>query len=58
MGWVVKATLRPYYSQGRDSVLVVEEVGWATESMWTGAGNIGPTGVRYPDLPDHSESLY
>jgi hypothetical protein len=32
--------------------------GWAPGPVWTGAGNLSPTGIRSPDHPDRSESLY
>ena len=30
---------------GKDPVPVVKEAGWATEPVWTGAGNLAPTGI-------------
>ena len=32
--------------------------GWAPGLVWTGAKNLAPTGIRYPDRPARSESLY
>jgi len=32
--------------------------GWAPGPVWTGAENLAPTGIRYPDRPARSESLY
>ena len=26
--------------------------------VWTGAENLAPIGIRFPDLPDCSDSLY
>ena len=53
--WVVNGTPRP---QGRDLVPIVQEAGWASGRVWTGAENLAPTGIRSPDRPNHSESLY
>jgi hypothetical protein len=46
------------YSRERDSVPIVQEAVWATRPVRTGAENIAPTGIRSPDSPAHSESLY
>ena len=37
---------------------IVQEAGWASEPVWIGAENLAPTGIRSPDLPARSESLY
>ena len=58
MGWVVNATPRPLYPQERDPVPIVQEAGWAPGPVWTGAENLAPTGIRSPDRPASSESLY
>jgi len=58
MGWVVNATPRPLYPRERDPVPIVEEAGWAPGPVGTGAENLAPTGIRSPDLPARSESLY
>jgi hypothetical protein len=31
---------------------------WAPGTGWTGAENLAPTGIRSPDRPARSESLY
>jgi hypothetical protein len=31
---------------------------WAPVPVWTGAENLAPTGIRPPDRPARSESLY
>ena len=31
---------------------------WASGSVWTGAENLAPTGIRSPDRPAHRQSLY
>ena len=58
MGWVVKTTLRPLYPR-KDPVPVALEAVWAPGPVWTGAENLAPpTGIRSPDRPAPSESLY
>ena len=34
------------------------EVGWASGPVWNGAENLAPDGIRSPDRPGCSESLY
>jgi hypothetical protein len=46
------------FTPGKDPVRIVQEAGWAPGPVWTGAGNLAPTGIRSPDLPSRSESLY
>ena len=58
MGWDVSATPRPLYPRERDPVLILWEDGWAPGPVWTGAENLAPTGIRSPDRPACSESLY
>jgi hypothetical protein len=58
MGWVVNTTPRPLYAQERGPVPIVWEVGWVLGPVWTGAENLAPTGIRSPDRPARSESLY
>ena len=36
----------------------VQEAGWAAGPVWTGAENLAPTGIRSPDRPARSQSLY
>ena len=43
---------------GKDPVTIVQEAGWAPGPVWTGAENLTPTGIRSPDRPARSESLY
>ena len=43
---------------GKDPVLIVQEAGWGPGSVWTGAENLAPTGIRSPDRPVRSQSLY
>ena len=39
-------------------VPIVQEAGWAPGPVWTGAENLAPTGIRSPDRPARSQSLY
>jgi len=36
----------------------LQEVGWAPGPVWTGAENLALTGIRSPDRPARSQSLY
>ena len=49
---------RPLFTPGKDRVPIVQEAGWAPEPFWTDAENIAPTGIRSPDRPARSQSLY
>ena len=57
-GWGVSFTPRPLFNPGKDPVPIVQEVGWAPGPVWTGAENLAPTGIRSPDRPARSQSLY
>jgi hypothetical protein len=39
-------------------VPIVQEAGWAPGPIWTGAENLASTGIRSPDRPARSQSLY
>ena len=43
---------------GKDPVPIVQEAGCAPGPIWTGAENLAPTGIRFPDRPARSQSLY
>jgi len=45
-GWGVSVTLRSLFTPGKDSVPIVQEVGWAPGPVWTSAKNLAPTGIR------------
>jgi hypothetical protein len=47
-----------FYPPWKDPVPIVQEDGWAPGPVWTGAENLAPSGVRYPDRPARSQSLY
>jgi hypothetical protein len=55
---VVSVTPRPLFTPGKDPVPIVQEAGWAPGPVWTGAKNLASTGVRSPDRPARSQSLY
>ena len=48
-GWSAPRTGR--FTPGKDPVPIVQEAGWAAGSVWTGAENLSPTGIRSPDRP-------
>jgi hypothetical protein len=57
-GWGVSVTPRPLFTPGKDPVPIVQEAGWAPRPVWTGAENFAPIGIRSPDRPPRSQSLY
>jgi len=57
-GWGVSVTPRPSLPPGKDPVPIVQEAGWAPGPVWTGAENLASTGIRSPDRPARSQSLY
>jgi hypothetical protein len=46
------------FTPGKDPVPILQEAGWASGPVWTGAENLTPTGIRPPDRPARSQSLY
>ena len=48
----------PFFTPGKDPVPIVQEAGWAPQPVCTGAENLTPTGIRSPDRPARSRSLY
>jgi hypothetical protein len=46
------------FTLGNDPVSIVQEAGWAPGPVWTVAEILAPTGIRSPDRPARSESLY
>jgi hypothetical protein len=46
------------FTPGNDPVLFVQEAGWAPGPACTCAKNLTPTGIRSPDRPARSQSLY
>jgi hypothetical protein len=57
-GWGVSITPRPLFTTGKEPVPILQEAGWAPGPVWTGAENLAPTGIRSPDCPARSQSLY
>ena len=57
-GWGVSVTPRTLFTPVRGPVPIVQEAGWAPGSVWTGVKNLATTGVRTPDRPARSQSLY
>ena len=57
---MVNATPGPLYPRVRDPVHIVLEAGWAPGPFLMGADilTFPRTGIRSPDHPAHSESLY
>jgi hypothetical protein len=49
---------RSLFTPGKDPVHIVLEAGWAPGSVWIGADNLAPTGIRFLDRPASSQSLY
>jgi len=57
-GWGISLTPRLLFTPGKDAVPIAQEAGWAPGPVWTGAENLAPTGIRSPDRPARSQSLY
>ena len=43
---------------GKDLVPILQEAGWASGPVWTGVENLAHTGIRSPEPPVRSQSLY
>jgi len=57
-GWGVSITPRPLFTPGKDTVPILQKVGWAPGPVWTGAENLASTGIWSPERPARSPSLY
>jgi hypothetical protein len=57
-GWGVSVTPRPLFTPGKNPVPIVQEAGLVPGPVWTGAENLASTGIRSPDRPARSQSLY
>ena len=55
---MVSVTPRPQFTPVKEPVLIVQEAGWAPGSVWTGAENLAPTGIRSPGRPARRQSLH
>jgi hypothetical protein len=49
---------QPLFTPRNDLVPIVQEAGWAPGLVWTGAENLAPARIRFPDCPARSQSLY
>jgi len=47
-----------FFTPGKDPAPILQEAGWTPATVWTGAENLAPTGIRLPDRPARSQSLY
>ena len=57
--WGGRSAPRPgRFTPGKDPVPIVQEAGWTPGPVWMGAENLASTGIRSPDRPARSESLY
>ena len=57
-GCGVSVTSRPLFTPGKDPVPIAQGVGWGPGPVWTSAENVATTGIRFPDRPARSQSLY
>jgi len=57
-GWGVSVTPLPLFTPRKDPVPIVQEAVWAPGPGWTGAKNLAKPGIRSPDRPALSQSLY
>ena len=56
--WGISVTPRPLFTPGKEPVPIVHEAEWAPGPVRKGAENLAPTGIRSPDRPARSQSLY
>ena len=57
-GWGISVTPRLLFTPGKDPVPILREAVWALGAVWTGTKNLASTGIRCPDRPARSQSLY
>ena len=57
MGWVFNTTSRSLQPGKHTRYPFLHEAGWASGSVWRGAGNLATTAIRFPDRPARSELL-
>jgi hypothetical protein len=55
-GWSAPRPSR--FTPGKELVPIVQKAGRAPGPFWTGEENLAPTGIRSPDSPARSQSLY
>ena len=46
------------FTPDKDVLPIVQEAGWSPGPVWTVTVNLTPTGIRSPDRPTRSQSLY
>jgi hypothetical protein len=56
--WKASVTPRPVFTPVKDPLPIEEETGWAPEPAWPRAENLAPIGIRSPNRPARSQSLY
>jgi hypothetical protein len=49
---------QPHFTPGKNPISIVQGAEWAPGSIWTGAEKLAPAGIRSPDRPARSKSLY
>ena len=57
-GWGVSFMPWPLFTPVKDPLSIVQEAGWAPGPVSTGVEYLSPTGIRSPDRPARSQSLY
>jgi hypothetical protein len=50
MGWLVNTTPQQLWPLVKDPVPVAQNALWAPRSVWKGAENLAPTGIRSLDI--------
>jgi hypothetical protein len=55
-GWLMPRPDR--FTPDKDPISILQEAGWAPGPAWRGTKYLAPTGIRSPDRPARSESLY
>ena len=58
MGWVVMPRHDRLPPKKETRYPLYRRLSWSSGPVWTGAENLAPTGIRSPDRPARSESLY
>jgi hypothetical protein len=59
LNWGGLSKPRPIrFTPVKDPVPILKKAGWAPGPVWTGVENLAPTGIRSPDHPARSESIY
>ena len=49
---------RPLFTPRKDPVPIAQEAEWVPGPVWTGVENLASAGIRSPDRPARSQSLY